>query len=417
LKKRKFVRLILDKFMRNKFIKQITVLKTKISLSVFLALSLPSFACVSIAASSANVAAAQKQLGESNSSAAEPNTVAVVQKDSGEVKFKGTIGAAKFKMTVARASDDLSGSYFYVKSGSGAELVLSGKIEADGKFTLRETDTGGKQTGEFKGVWQEDANLPGISIAGKWSAPSAAEGVTFFAEEEMISLTGGARIIDKKISSQVKAIGLEAEAEFPQLIGIGANAAGFNRTVKALAEKSVNDFKRLMIKETTGEDLKQLTADSGYYTDLGYSVQYADDDVISLLFVEDSFSGGAHPNHNFFALVYDLKNGRELKLADLFKRSAKYLDTISAYCIKDLQSRKSPETGENSGLAQDIWLDGALPKTDNYKSWNITRKGLVFTFDPYQVGSYVDGPQFVSVPYANLKIIAKPNGALAKFIK
>lgn len=41
----------------------------------------------------------------------------------------------------------------------------------------------------------------------------------------------------------------------------------------------------------------------------------------------------------------------------------------------------------------------------------------MFTFDPYQVGAYIDGPQFVIIPYAVLKAIAKPNGALAKFIK
>ena len=76
-----------------------------------------------------------------------------------------------------------------------------------------------------------------------------------------------------------------------------------------------------------------------------------------------------------------------------------------------------PDSDENMGLAQDIFQDGAMPKAENYQSWNITKKGLMFTFDPYQVGSYAAGPQFVIVPYAQLKDIARPDGALAKMMK
>jgi hypothetical protein len=68
-------------------------------------------------------------------------------------------------------------------------------------------------------------------------------------------------------------------------------------------------------------------------------------------------------------------------------------------------------------LAQDVFADGALPKPENYARWSITKKGLLFTFDPYQVGPYAAGAQYVIVPYTALKSIARPDGALEKFIK
>jgi hypothetical protein len=150
------------------------------------------------------------------------------------------------------------------------------------------------------------------------------------------------------------------------------------------------------------------------YLEISYSVEYADNDLISLNFLESTFSGGAHPNYNYFTITYDLKNGKELKLSELFKPGVKYLEAISAFAIKDLQSRKMPDSDENMGLAQDMWEDGAKPTVQNYQSWNITKKGLMFTFDPYQVAAYAYGSQSVIIPYAKLKDMIKLESVLAR---
>jgi hypothetical protein len=163
-------------------------------------------------------------------------------------------------------------------------------------------------------------------------------------------------------------------------------------------------------------DLKMLPKEMNNYIDIGYNVEYADDEMISVSFLEGTFSGGVHPNYNYFTITYDLKNGREVKLAELFKPGAKYLQAVSAYATKDLQSRKMPDSDESLGLAQDIFADGAKPTAANYQRWNLTKKGLLFTFDPYQVGPYAAGPQTVIVPYAKLKEIAKADGALMKMM-
>lgn len=395
---------------------QTNMLKIKISVYVLLASSLLTFACASNAAGGANVAETQKKVEKSNASTAEPEAIAAAaQKDAGAVKFKGQIGSAAFEMTLRRAGDDLSGSYFYVKSGSANALALAGKIDANGKFTLRETDAGGKQTGEFKGVWTNDANQPGATLEGEWAKPNAKETVFFRAAESMILLAGEARLTEKQIKETIKAKRIEVSAAYPELTG-AAGAAGFNRAVKKHVDDSIAAFKKEM-SEMTAEDLKSLPETASYSIDIGYTVEYADTDLISVGFLNGTYEGGAHPNSNSFTINYDLKNNREIKLADVFKPGAKYLDAVSAYSIKDLQSRKDAETGENMGIAQEMWADGATPEAGNYASWNVTKKGLMFTFDAYQVAPYAAGPQTVIVPYANLKAIAKPDGALAKFIK
>ena len=329
--------------------------------------------------------------------------------------FKGSIGKARFEMTLSREGNNLSGTYFYVKSGSANTLSLRGKIDAKGNFTLQEFNSSGTQTGEFKGTWEDDPNQSGSSLVGQWKKPGAKEGQDFSALEQMLFFTNGAQIIDRRINEFAKAKKFPMTAEYPELTG-GTNAAGFNQLVKSRIDKRLADFKKEMMG-LTAEDLKTMSLIANSYIDIGYNVEYADNDLISVSVWEESYEGGVHGNYSSFTITYDLKNGREIKLSELFKPGAKYLEAISAYATKDLQSRKDPESKENLGLAQDIFAEGVKPTLENYRNWNITKKGLMFGFDPYQVGPYVAGPQSVIIPYAKLKEIAKPGGALMKMMK
>ena len=51
--------------------------------------------------------------------------------------------------------------------------------------------------------------------------------------------------------------------------------------------------------------------------------------------------------------------------------------------------------------------DGAGALAKNFKSWNVTRKGILINFDPYQVAAYAAGPQEVLIPYGKLKSVLR----------
>jgi len=276
---------------------------------------------------------------------------------------------------------------------------------------MQESDDAEKQTGEFKGKWKQEPNEAGATLEGEWLKPGQkSEGSGFFAWEQMVYFTT-TQITTREIKESIKAKKAEISAEYPELSG-SEGVAGFNQLAKARVTSSLAEFKKMLAGETPA-DIK-LLGEMGNYIDVGYDVEYADDDLISVSFGEDTFTGGAHPNHGTFTLTYDLKAGRELKLADLFKPGSKYLATIASYSIRDLKARKDPDSGENLGLAQDDWEDGAKPTADNYRNWNVTKKGLLINFPPYQVAAYAAGPQTVIIPYSQLKDIALPDGALAK---
>lgn len=325
--------------------------------------------------------------------------------------FKGMVGNAKVEMDIKRDGETLSGSYFYLKSGSANRLSIKGKIASDGSFTMDESDAAGKKTGAFKGKWKDDPNESGATLEGEWLKPGqAGDGLGFYAWEQMVYFTA-AEITTRESKEAIKAKKAELSAEYPELSG-NANAAGFNQLAKARVMRSLAGFKK-DLGGVSAADIKAM-GEMGNYIDVGYNVEYADDDLISINFGEDTFTGGAHPNHNTFTLTYDLKGGRELKLADLFKTGSNYLAKIADLALRDLKARKDPDSGENMGIAQDIFEDGAKPTTENYQNWNVTKKGLMITFPPYQVAAYAYGPQTVIIPLSQLKDIARPDGPLAK---
>lgn len=146
---------------------------------------------------------------------------------------------------------------------------------------------------------------------------------------------------------------------------------------------------------------------------VGYQVSLAQDDLISVEFNFGSYyQGAAHPNTYSEVVNYDLKNGKLLKLGDLFKPGAKYLQAIANYCIADLKKQ-----AKDKGLMDEEIQNGAAANAKNYLSWTITRKGLGINFDAYQVGPYAAGPQYVLVPYSALKDVINPEGPVGQFAK
>jgi uncharacterized protein DUF3298/peptidoglycan-N-acetylmuramic acid deacetylase PdaC-like protein len=328
--------------------------------------------------------------------------------------FKGSIGTSlDLQMKLVRTGDQLAGSYFYQKIGT--RIDVRGNVDKDGNLTLEEFDPSGKQTGVFKGIWQVDAADGLVTLAGNWSKPPSEKGsdkkTAFSIHEEPIAFTGDVELISKQIKERSKEMNYEIAANYPQLTGgNNPNFEKFNQVSRALVSKKVAGFKKDLQND---EGLEPLPDSMGSDLSVGYTVVLGQDDLVSIKFeVGSYYQGAAHPNSYSDVLNYDLKNGRQLKLADLFKPGAKYLEVIATYSIGDLKKQAK----EKSLLDDDI-EKGAAPAAKNYVSWNITKKGIGINFDSYQVGPYAAGPQYVIVPYTTLKDLINPEGPVAQFAK
>jgi len=332
--------------------------------------------------------------------------------------FKGSIGSSLgLQMKLMRTNDQLNGNYFYQKVGTRIEL--RGSVDKDGNVVLEEFDSSGKQTGVFKGIWRLNAEDGLISIAGNWSKPAGDKGgekkTAFSVHEEPIAFSGDVELTAKQIKENNKQLKYEIAAEYPQLTGsTNLNLAKFNQAVRSLVTKKVSDFQKEM---ATPEQQEMSNESMGSDFNIGYTVALAQDDLISIKIDVGSYYGGAaHPNSYSEVVNYDLKNGQTLKLSDLFKPGAKYLQAISSYSIKDLK-KQSKAKGADGMLDDSLIESGAAAAAKNFQSWTITKKGLGINFDSYQVGPYAAGPQFVLIPYAAIKELINVDGPVGQFVK
>ena len=329
--------------------------------------------------------------------------------------FKGSIGSSlDLQMKLVRDGDKLTGSYFYQKVGT--RITLRGTVDKDGNMTLDEFDPSGKQTGVFKGLWRVEAEDGLITLAGNWSKPPGEKGedkkTAFSVHEEPINFSSDVDVVAKSVKENNKKLMYEIDAQYPQITGANnPNLEKFNQLARTVVMKSVAGFKKDMAPEEGDEPRPEgsMGSDLG----IGYTINLAQDDLISVQFdIGSYYQGAAHPNSRTETLNYDLKNGKQLRLADLFKPGSKYLQTLSTFCIADL---KKQAKDKNSGVLEGVFEDGAAPTAKNYESWTITKRGIGINFDSYQVAPYAAGPQFVMVPYSALKDLIKPDGPLAAF--
>jgi hypothetical protein len=337
---------------------------------------------------------------------------------TGDTKyFKGSIGSTLgLQMKLMREGEKLAGSYFYQKVGT--PIDIRGTIDKAGNLVLDEFDSGGNQTGTFKGSWNEDESGL-IAIAGNWTKPNSEKKTAFSLHEEPIEFSSGVEIVARQIKENNKKLKYEIDVQYPQLSGSGSpNYEKFNQTVRGMVTKRVGAFKAEMAPSEEDPAPPESSAESlGSDLSIAYSIAIAKDDLISVIFDVGSYSAGAaHPNSYSEVVNYDLRNGKLLKLADLFQPGSKYVQTIAAYCIADLK-KQGKRQGQESMLDDDWIQRGAGPDAENYGSWTIGKKGLGIIFDAYQVAAYAAGPQHVFVPYSALKELIKTDGPVSQFVK
>ncbi|MCB9385420.1 MAG: DUF3298 domain-containing protein, partial [Bryobacterales bacterium] len=82
---------------------------------------------------------------------------------------------------------------------------------------------------------------------------------------------------------------------------------------------------------------------------------------------------------------------------------------LSDYCVMDLSRQKN-----HSGATEWV-LKGAGPDRVDSLKFNITKEGLLFTFDEYEVDCYAAGSSQVLIPKGTLGELIEPDSGLLEF--
>jgi hypothetical protein len=122
-----------------------------------------------------------------------------------------------------------------------------------------------------------------------------------------------------------------------------------------------------------------------------------------------TYTGGAHPNTTFETLNWDLDRRREITFEDLFQDADAARDTIRSALFEAIVKAKSERLGDLDTTGEDILETWVRPAFENnaaiYDKFTIVPAagsdkagGLIYHFQPYEIGSYAEGPYEIGLP-------------------
>ncbi len=296
----------------------------------------------------------------------------------------GTVGK-NLQVTMSLDPDakgTFNGTYSYNRYGKS--IFLSGKAADHDQLTLTEMgENGDKPTGKFTGTLSDS----GAAYAGKWTSADGKRSLpfVFWKAANGVELKAAAKQGDVSV-------------RYPQFTAGTAFCKAINdreaRDARKTFDAGVADYRKI-------DD-----PDHRYETTITFEVLHADDRIVSLLFLNYEYSGGAHGNCWFAAENYAWRDGKlvTLELAQLFDGKSPYIKRLADLCTKDLKRQHAS------------WPEQMTFTAKSPPIFNITSAGLRFTFAPYEVGSYAEGTYTVIIPYDQIADLIPPTSPLTPLL-
>lgn len=146
------------------------------------------------------------------------------------------------------------------------------------------------------------------------------------------------------------------------------------------------------------DDASNSGTASGFYQ-VRYTPQRIDGAVLSLSGTATSFTGGSHPGSTCSGITYDLITGNALTLDDI----------LTDECTADVLCRLVVDALDAINRDELLYADYALSVEERFsgsyladEGWYLSRQGLCFTFESYEVGPYSSGIVTAVIYYSQL---------------
>jgi len=123
------------------------------------------------------------------------------------------------------------------------------------------------------------------------------------------------------------------------------------------------------------------------------------DSLLSVRISTFSYTGGAHPNTEVVLAVFHLSDGRELRFSDVIENEKLFSELAARY----FRQSKGVQTKKDLFEAGFFW-EGEFKLPDNFA---FTQDGILLFYNSYEVAPYSLGPTEYTIPWAQLKGIAR----------
>lgn len=169
----------------------------------------------------------------------------------------------------------------------------------------------------------------------------------------------------------------------------------FNNTYRKMADEFIETNKKGELADNALEfynsSLKENYEFRCYEVAETFNVTYNKDKIISLLSSNYLYTGGAHPDHSQTGIVYDLNANKRLELTDILNKTQ---DEIKQIFIDSF----STIIDENPELYFEDAKETVAKSTDTINFY-LSKDGLIFFFNPYDIAPYASGYPSSSIPF------------------
>lgn len=201
-------------------------------------------------------------------------------------------------------------------------------------------------------------------------------------------------------------------------------SAGFEN-MRAVAEHGMAEW--LEYNQAEAEEGEEPQSIPGYMfsnmNEVTFSVEDSTESYITLKCDQYFYTGGAHPNNSLFFTTFDLQNGHRMgyNLIDTVTYKAELYEFIKEGMkeyVADMCPDEFPDgVVSEAQLAEQLtwWADdssGEMKVNVQFPTAepSLTKNGVLFMYQAYEVAPYAFGRPGVTVPYEKIKPYMTPEG-------
>lgn len=325
--------------------------------------------------------------------------------------YVGRIGTKlPVQMELLTDGAEVSGRYYY--EAYGVWIPLKGKL-AGGVMKLSEyapegAGQGGTDAAHGVQAWEYSE---GARCIGTFTGPFTGSGGgswngTWRSADGKRSLPFTLHRVAEFVRSEKHADRYTLSALYPRFIGQFPAAGQINAAIQDEVRKKQAGMESMIKDSPPLDSPKAKEYRYPWEQDLVWHVSYYSADLVSLYGMVFEYTGGAHPNTDYYSLNFWTKDGNAVPfgLSRLFKAGSAYLSMLSRHTIASL--RKQGASSITSGLVTRF-------TADDLKTFVLSPVSITFIFSPYAVGSYAEGSYTVTIPYSVLRDDIDPAGPIA----
>lgn len=184
-----------------------------------------------------------------------------------------------------------------------------------------------------------------------------------------------------------------AQIEYPKFSGLRVDFEPLNDFVAKMVTRSIYKFRADVVDSPTFDDSRSTL---GMGINSSFAVSLLSKDLVSIRFTFYAYTGGAHGSTWTEPVNAFLAPFAPISLESLFADVSLGVEVLSRYCVRTLLDPSMPGHQRDKSCVG----RGAGPEPKHFRSFNLTKYGILITFDEYQIGSFAEGPSEVLVPFS-----------------